>query len=82
MRCCSKSGNSAWNKWQDLIAQADLHEGFFRSTVDEPWCGGVFSWGFWIEPDFNPKYSFDKSASVRSKPAELVLSRWFATVKS
>jgi hypothetical protein len=42
----------------------------------------VFSWGFWIEPDFNPKYSFDKSASVRSKPAELVLSRWFATVKS
>jgi hypothetical protein len=65
---------------QDFIAQADLYEAFFESTLDEPWLGGVFTWGYWIEPDFNPKYSFDKSSSIRSKPAELVVRKWFSTI--
>jgi hypothetical protein len=66
---------------QDLIGQADLYEAFFRSTLDEPWLAGVYTWGYWIEPGFNPQYSFEKSSTVRNKPASLVVGRWFATVK-
>jgi len=65
---------------QDLIAQADLYEAFFASTLNEPWMDGAFTWGYWIEPGFNPRYSFEKSSSVRGKPAALVLQRWFAQV--
>lgn len=65
---------------QDLIGQADLYEAFFRSTRDEPWLAGVYTWGYWIEPGLNPKYSFEKSSTVRNKPASLVVRRWFATV--
>jgi hypothetical protein len=65
---------------QDLVGQSDLYEAFFRSTLDEPWLAGAYSWGYWIEPGFNPKYSFEKSSSVRAKPAALVLQRWFAQV--
>jgi hypothetical protein len=67
---------------QDLMAQADLYEAFGRSTMDEPWLAGVYSWGYWIEPGFSPKYSFEKSSSVRNKPASLVLRKWFAGVDS
>jgi len=65
---------------QDLIAQADLYEAFFASTADEPWYGGAMTWGYWIEPGFNAKYSFEKSSSVRGKPAALVVQRWFAEI--
>jgi hypothetical protein len=67
---------------QDLMGQADLYEAFYRSTLDEPWLSGVYTWGYWIEPGFNPKYSFEKSSSVRGKPASLVVRRWFATVNT
>lgn len=67
---------------QDLMGQADLYEAFGRSTFDEPWLAGVYTWGYWIEPGFNPKYSFDKSSSVRNKPASLVVRKWFAQVSS
>jgi hypothetical protein len=67
---------------QDFLAQADLYEAFFSSMADEPWCGGAMTWGYWIEPGFNPKYSFEKSSSVRGKPAALVIQRLFAQVKS
>lgn len=66
---------------QDQAAQADLYEAFFASTLDEPWMEGAFTWGYWIEPGFNPKYSFEKSSSVRGKPAALVVQRWFAQVR-
>lgn len=65
---------------QDLTGQADLYEAFFRSTLDEPWLAGVYTWGYWIEPGFNAKYSFEKSSSVRNKPAALVVQRWFAGI--
>ena len=65
---------------QDLPAQADLYEAFFKSTGDELWLGGVYTWGYWIEPGFDPKYSFEKSSSVRGKPASLVVRKWFAEV--
>ncbi|NMB79498.1 MAG: hypothetical protein GYA23_10455 [Methanomicrobiales archaeon] len=65
---------------QDLMGQADLYEAFGRSTFDEPWLAGVYTWGYWIEPGFNPKYSFEKSSSVRNKPASLVIRKWFALV--
>lgn len=67
---------------QDLTGQADLYEALGQSTMDEPWLAGVYTWGYWIEPGFNPKYSFEKSSSVREKPASLVIRRWFATVNS
>lgn len=65
---------------QDLMGQADLYEAFGRSTLDEPWLAGVYTWGYWIEPGFDPKYSFIKSSSVRNKPASLVVRKWFAMV--
>ena len=65
---------------QDLMGQADLYEAFGRSTFDEPWLAGVYTWGYWIEPGFNPKYSFEKSSSVRNKPASLVVRKWFAGI--
>lgn len=65
---------------QDLVAQADLYEAFGRSTLDEPWLAGVYTWGYWIEPGFNPKYSFEKSSTVRNKPASLVVRKWYAQV--
>ncbi len=66
---------------EDLMGQADLYEAFFRSTLDEPWLSGVYTWGYWIEPGFNPKYSFEKSSTVRGKPASLVVKKWFAQVR-
>lgn len=65
---------------KDLMGQADLYEAFGRSTYDEPWLAGVYTWGYWIEPGFNPKYSFEKSSSVRNKPASLVVRKWYAQV--
>jgi hypothetical protein len=67
---------------QDLTGQADLYEAFFSSTIDEPWLAGVSTWGYWIEPGFDPKYSFEKSSSVRNKPASLVIRKWFAQVNT
>lgn len=67
---------------QDLMGQADLYEAFFASALDEPWLAGVLTWGYWIEPGFNPKYSFEKSSSIRGKPASLVIRKWFAQVRS
>jgi hypothetical protein len=67
---------------EDMMAQADLYEAFFISTIDEPWLAGVFTWGYWIEPGFNPKYAFEKSSTVRNKPASLVIRKWFSQVDS
>lgn len=85
--------HAAWQQWfepmarapavrQDLIGQADLYEAFFRSTLEEPWMDGAFTWGYWIEPGVNPRYSFEKSSSVREKPASLVIRKWFAQVST
>jgi hypothetical protein len=71
---------SSPNVGQDFIAQADLYEALFRTSLNEPWLGGVITWGYWIEPDFKEKYSFNKSSSVRSKPASLVYRRWVSQV--
>jgi len=69
------------NIGRDYIGQADLYEAFFRSTLNEPWLGGVMTWGYWLEADYDPRYSFDKSSTVRSKPAALVVQRWFSLVE-
>jgi hypothetical protein len=66
---------------QDLNGQADLYEAFFISTADEPWCAGVMTWGYWIEDEFKPIYSFEKSSTVRNKPASLVVQKWFARIR-
>lgn len=65
---------------EDMMAQADLYEAFFIATLDEPWLAGVYTWGYWIEPGFNPKYSFEKSSTVRNKPASLVVRKWFTQI--
>ncbi len=83
---------SAKNEWfepmasapqvkQDLVAQADLYEAFFRSTLDEEWLAGVMTWGYWVEDDFKEKYSFEKSSSVRNKPASLVVRKWHRAIE-
>ena len=67
---------------QDWLAQADMYEAFFKATTDEPWIGGMLTWGYWITPNFQPEYCFESSSSVRSKPAELVIQRWFDLIKN
>jgi hypothetical protein len=67
---------------RDFLVQADLYEAFFRSTLDEPWLAGVITFGYWISDDFDPKYSFDKSGSVRNKPAGLVIKKWFDQIEN
>ena len=62
---------------QDWMAQADMYEAFFSAVADEPWFGGMLTWGYWITPTFPPEYCFQDSSTVRSKPAELVIQRWF-----
>lgn len=60
--------------------QARMYEAFFNVTIDEPWFAGVVSSGYWIEDDFDPQYSFDKSGSIRNKPASLVVEKWFSQI--
>jgi hypothetical protein len=65
----------------DYTAQADLYEAFFESVIDEPWCAGVMTWGYWIEGNYdNPEYDNEKSSTVREKMASLVVRKWLAQV--
>ena len=62
---------------QDWMAQADMYEAFLTASADEPWFGGMLTWGYWITPTFPAEYCFQDSSTVRGKPAELVIQRWF-----
>lgn len=68
---------------KDLLAQAKLYEALFQAVKDEPWVGGVFTWGYWWKDDltnlFQPGDSgYDKSSDVRGKPAMEIIKKWAA----
>lgn len=71
---------------EDLMVQAMLYEAFFQSLEDEDWAVGVFSWGYWWREDFTRLWaegdaSFNKSSSVRNKPAEWIFRKWSVGVE-
>jgi hypothetical protein len=55
----------------DLQEQADAYEAILHASLERDWIKGVFS--------FNYNYwdSVDKAPSIRSKPAEQVVRKWF-----
>ncbi len=56
----------------DVIEQANIYEGFFQAVLDRPWIAGVFdySYHFFDLPE-------DESPSIRAKPAEMVVSKYY-----
>ncbi len=71
---------------EDLLIQAMLYEALFQSLEDEDWAVGVFSWGYWWREDFTRLWdegdaSFNKSSSVRNKPAEWIFRKWSVGVE-
>jgi hypothetical protein len=72
---------------EDLLIQAQLYEALFQSIQDEDWVTGIFTWGFWWRDDFNRLWeegdsSFNKSSSVRNKPADWVIQKWAEGIDS
>jgi hypothetical protein len=66
---------------QDLLIQAKMYEALFQALEDEESVEMVWTWGYWwLENDFNrdggTPASFEKSSSVRNKPAAEVIKRW------
>jgi len=72
---------SAPNVKQDLVAQAELYEAFFETTIDEPWLAGVMTWGYWTNEPLDLPSSFEKSSTLRDKPASLVIRKWFSQIE-
>jgi len=66
---------------QDLLIQAKMYEALFQALEDEENVEMVWTWGYWwLENDFNrdegSAASFEKSSSIRNKPAAEVIKRW------
>ncbi|MBN1859741.1 caspase family protein [Candidatus Bipolaricaulota bacterium] len=66
----------------DLHIQARMYEAFLQSVADEDWVAGSWTVGYWWRDDFNTTYSpgdssYDKSPSVRGKPASCILQNWW-----
>lgn len=55
----------------DVQEQADVYEAMLRSLTQRSWIAGVYSF------NYNYWNSYDKSPSVRNKPAEKVLAKWW-----
>jgi len=71
-------GDSPWDANNpstklDVIEQANIYEGFFQAVVDRPWIAGTFdySYHYFDLPE-------DESPSIRAKPAEMVLSKYYS----
>jgi len=67
---------------RDLMVQAKMYEAFLQSIADEVWAAGLWTWGYWWRDDFTTHYSpgdssFDKSSTVRGKPASYILTKWW-----
>jgi hypothetical protein len=56
----------------DLIEQANIYEGFFQAILDRPWIAGTFdyTYHFFDLPE-------DETPSIRAKPAEMVISKYY-----
>ena len=69
------------NVGEDFLIQASLYDAFFQAIQDEDWVAGVWTWGYWWRDDFNTVWqpgdaSFNKSSSVRNKPAMWIIQKW------
>jgi len=64
----------------DLQEQADCYEALFQVFHDKPWFRGTLFWAWSTNPAEGG--SADKGYVVRDKPAETVLSDWYAKIKS
>jgi len=67
----------------DLVTQAAMYQALFRAVADQDWVAGVVSWGFWWRDDFENIFgqgdaSFDKSSTIRNKPAVEIWRRWLS----
>ena len=61
----------------DLVEQANVYEAFFQAITDRPWVGGFFDFGYsYVE------LPLDETSSIRSKPAEAVLGKYYRAFKS
>jgi len=65
----------------DLVIQAQMYEALMQSLQDEEWIKGVWTWGYWWRDDYNTMFSandssYEKSSSVRNKPAMAILAKW------
>lgn len=85
--------HGAWQQWfepgapapdvgEDLLIQAKMYEAFLQSIADEEWVAGLWTWGYWWRDDFDTTYnpgdsSFNKSSTVRNKPAAHILAKWW-----
>jgi len=66
---------------EDLLIQAKMYEALFQAVQDEDWVQGVWTWGYWWRDDFTTMYrsddsSFNKSSSIRNKPAMKIFEKW------
>lgn len=55
----------------DFQEQADAYESFLEAFTSKNWIAGVYSF------NYNYWNSLDKAPSIRSKPAELVVAKWY-----
>lgn len=58
----------------DFQEQADVYEIFMQALSQRDWISGVYSFSY------NYWNSLDKSPSIRSKPAEQVLAKWYGWI--
>ncbi len=66
---------------RDDLIQAKMYEALFQAIADEEYIEAVWTWGYWwLEDDFKREdggeAGFDKSSSVRNKPAAEVIRKW------
>ncbi len=59
------------NTFVDLQEQADVHEAMLQAITEREWIAGAYSFGY------NYWNSVDKTPSIRNKPAEQVLAKWW-----
>jgi len=55
----------------DLQEQADVYEAYLQAFTTRDWIAGVYSF------NYNYWNSLDKAPSIRSKPAEQVVAKWY-----
>ena len=61
---------------QDLLVQSEMYEALFQSIQNKDWVAGVWTWGYWWQDDFPTDTSYEKSSSVRNKPAMWIIQKW------
>ena len=61
-----------------------MYEALFQSIQDKDWVAGVWTWGYWWRDDFinheAGDASFEKSSTVRNKPAMWIIQKWAAGI--